>query len=175
VREPAPSIERIGSARRAWVSVRNTTAIFAPLWILSLFLGPTADNGDWADLTWVALGSIYYAVAIVLVLPVFAFTLGRWIDKRTWRSTRKAVLTFGYYGLAWGVVAVGLYGFGGNASGGLLLWLLIPGVAAAVARLLLDVRSVSWTIISWVVYVFAMLPVLYVLLIQLTGGFNIEV
>jgi hypothetical protein len=85
------------------------------------------------------------------------------------------VLTFGYYGLAWGVVAVGLYGFGGNASGGLLLWLLIPGVAAAVARLLLDVRSVSWTIISWVVYVFAMLPVLYVLLIQLTGGFNIEV
>ncbi len=122
-REPAPSIERIGSARRAWVSVRNATVIFAPLWVISLLLGPTSKNGDWADLTWVAIGSIFYVVALVVVLPLFAFTLGRWIDKRTWRSTRKAVLTFGYYGLAWGVVAVGIYGFGGNPSLGLLLWL----------------------------------------------------
>ena len=171
-REPAPPIERIGSARRAWVSVRNTAAVFAPMWIASLFLGPADTNGDWADLTWVAIGSVYYVVALVVVLPIFAFTLGRWIDKRTWRSTRRAVLTFGYYGLAWGVVSIGIYGFGGNASFGLILWLVIPGVAAAVARLLLDVRSLGWTIVSWVLYVLAMLPVVWVILVKLTGGLN---
>ena len=68
-REPAPSIERIGSARRAWLSVRNATAIFAPLWIVSMFLGPADHNGDWADLTWLAIGAVYYVVALVLVLP----------------------------------------------------------------------------------------------------------
>ena len=171
-RDPAPSIERIGSARRAWVSVRNASVIFAPLWIGSLLLGPASTDGDFTDLAWIAMGTFYYVVALVLVLPAFAFTLGRWIDKRTWRSTRRAVLTFGYYGLAWGVVAIGLYGLGGNAGAGLLLWLLVPGIAAAGARLLLDVRSVAWTIISWVLYVLAMLPIIYLLVIQLTGGFN---
>ena len=171
-REPAPSIERIGSARRAWVSVRNASVIFAPLWIVSLLLAPAPTGDDFADWAWIAMGSFYYVVALVLVLPAFAFTLGRWIDKRTWRSTRRAALTFGYYGLAWGVVAIGVYGLGGNAAVGLALWLLTPGIAAAGARLLLDVRSVAWTIISWVLYVLALLPVLFLLLIQLTDGFS---
>jgi len=69
-------------------------------------------------------------------------------------------------------VAIGIYGFGGNASFGLILWLVIPGVAAAVARLLLDVRSLGWTIVSWVLYVLAMLPVVWVILVKLTGGLN---
>ena len=70
------------------------------------------------------------------------------------------MLTFGYYGLAWGVVAVGLYGFGGDVSVGLLLWLVIPGIAAAVARLLLDVRSVWWSGVSWWFYLLAMVAAL---------------
>ena len=164
-RDPAPSIDRIGSARRAWVSVRNTTALFAPLWAASLFVRPANRNGDWEDLAWVIAGMIFYVAAVLVVLPLFAFTLGRWIDKRTWRSTRRAVLTFGYYGVAFGVAAVGLYGLGGNAGVGLVLWLLIPGVAAAGARLLLDVRSVGWTIVSWVLYVLAMTAVLAVLML----------
>ena len=45
-------------------------------------------------------------------------------------------------------------------------------VAAAVARLLLDVRSLGWTIVSWVLYVLAMLPVVWVILVKLTGGLN---
>ena len=170
--DPAPPIERPGSAVRAWVALRSTGAIFAPLWVASLFFGPTATNGDWADLTWVAIGTLFYVVALVIVLPAFAFTIGRWIDKRTWRSTRKSALTFGYYGLAWGAVAVGIYGFGGNASFGLLLWVLIPGIAAAVARVLLDVRSIAWAVISWVLFVLALLPALYLALVQLfRGGF----
>ena len=82
------------------------------------------------------------------------------------------MFTFGYYGVAFGVVAVGLYGLGGNAGVGLVLWLLIPGIAAAAARLLLDVRSLVWTVTSWVLYVAAILPALWALLVQFTGGYN---
>lgn len=169
MREPAPSIERIGSARRAWVSTRNATSIFAPLWVGSLFLGPKHVGDSWADVTWVAIGAIFYAVAVVAVIPAFAFTLGPWIDKKTWRSTRRAVTTFGYYGLAWGVVAVGVYGLGGATGFWLLLWLLIPGLTAALARLLLDVRSVGWTIVSWTLYVLAVFAALYLIAILLTA------
>jgi hypothetical protein len=151
------------------VSTRNATSIFAPLWVGSLFLGPKHVGDSWEDVTWVAIGAIFYAVAVVVVIPAFAFTLGRWIDKKTWRSTRRAVTTFGYYGLAWGVVAVGVYGLGGATGFWLLLWLLIPAVAAAISRLLVDVRSVGWTIVSWTLYVLAVFAALYLIAILLTA------
>ena len=158
-REPAPSIERIGSARRAWVSVRNASVVFAPLWIGSLLLGPRPPTATGPTSRGWRSESSSTSSRSCSCCRCSPSRLGRWIDKRTWRSTRTAVLTFGYYGLAWGVVAVGLYGLGRQREhraaavaadsrdrGG--------GGAAAARR-----SQRRWTIISWVLYVLAMLPV----------------
>lgn len=167
-----PSFERPGSARRAWFGVRNTAAIFAPLWIGSLFFGPESTGEGWADLTWVAIGTLYYVAALLVVLPAFAFTLGRWIDKRTWRGTRRAALIYGYYGLGWGVVALGVYGLGGNPGVGVAMWLLIPAIAAAGARMLLNVHSKVWTVISWLLCVLAVVPAVLLVIGQMTGSLS---
>ena len=61
-------------------------------------LGKPASSDNNSDLTWAALGTVFYIAGLVVVLPIFAFTLGRWLDRKTWRDTRRAAVRFGIYG-----------------------------------------------------------------------------
>lgn len=164
----SPASERPGSPQRALAGVRNTGAVFAPLWVAAILLGKPASSDNNSDLTWAALGTVFYILGLVVVLPIFAFTLGRWLDRKTWRDTRRAAVRFGIYGGGFGLLAILIYGIGGGPTLlGIVMWVAVPAVAAGAGRLLLDVRNKAWLAVSWVVFLVALLPVAYVIVAKL--------
>lgn len=138
-----------------------------PLWVgaavAAQFAADAADT--WESIVWIVVAVLGYVSATMLVIPVFAFTVGRWIDRRSAaRSRNGAVLTFAAWGGGLGVLtALVIAPAGGIAWLGFVAVALAPAIAAAVGRLLLEVRGAGWSVLIWTGYVGAIALALFVL------------
>lgn len=154
-----PALDRPGSAARAWLGCRATTAALLPLWFAATFVAQFAveEADGWEGLIWIVVAMLAYIVATMLVIPAFAFTVGRWIDRRTAaRSRAGAVMSFAAWGAGLGLLsALVIAPAGGIAWLGFVAVALAPAIAAAVGRLLVDARGAGWTVLIWTGYVAA--------------------
>jgi len=148
-----------GSAARAFLGWRTTASALLVFWGPLPFMWRLILQGSdpFADLAFVLLAVMIYGAAIFLVIPLFAFTLGRRIDRRTSPlGLRRSVISFGLWGAGFGLIVVLLGGFGLTPLGAALLF-LSPTLAAVVGRLLVEVRGRGWAITWWVTFTLAVL------------------
>lgn len=128
---------------RAWIAVALTAPLFALLFLPSLLLVEVfpASGDGWAELAYAALGLFAYAAGVLVVLPVVAHTVGRFVDARTRdTSTVKAGVVFGVLAGALGsVIAVPMTLDGQVGVTPLVSYVAAPALAAFLTRVLLPV------------------------------------
>jgi len=174
---PAPSsLDRPGSAARAFLAWRTAATATLLVWIGLLLLASSATttSDGWDELGWVALVIITYAVAVAGVIPAYVFTVGRWLDRRTApRGTTHSAFVFGLQGFGFGVlISVPLVVDESVTMLGLAAFFLAPILVAAAGRLLVELRGPVWSAVFWATFVLAMVPALYMLVVQVAlGGF----
>ncbi|PKQ25937.1 MAG: hypothetical protein CVT64_07835 [Actinobacteria bacterium HGW-Actinobacteria-4] len=128
---------------RAWVATALMVALFAMLFIPSLLLIDVFHDSTrvFQNITYALVALIAFAVTVVVLIPVGAHTLGRYIDARTREgSDLRAALIFA--GVAAGIGSVMAVPFTLSGSVGvlpLLTYMLVPGLAAFGTRMLLPV------------------------------------
>jgi len=144
-----------GTASRAFFAWRTTASAMLPIWAGIPFLSTAVlrNPEGFQDLAFVLLAILTYCAGVFAVIPLFAFTVGRWLDRRSaevglWRS----VATFGLYGAGFGLVLVLLLGFSALTPLGVLVLLLAPTLAAVVGRLLMELKGRAWYIIIWATF-----------------------
>ena len=148
-----------GSAKRAFLGWRSTASALLFLWAPVPFAWRVLiqEPEGFEDLAFVVLAVLAYAVAVVVLIPAFAFTIGRAVDRRTTpRGVRRSAISFAIWGAGFGLVMVLLVGFGATALGAAVL-LFVPALAAAVGRLLVELRGRGWAIAIWVTFTMAVL------------------
>ena len=141
-----------GSAQRAFLGWRTTASAMLPIWGALPFLSDELMRGGdgFQDLAFVILMLLGYCAAVLVVIPAFTFSIGRWVDGRTARrGTRRAVIVFGIYGLGFGVLLTLLLGPAALTPMGVVAMLAAPTLTAIVARLLVQLTGRAWFIILW--------------------------
>lgn len=128
---------------RAWVATALMVALFAVLFVSSLFLLRYFVNpaGGLADLAYVVVALFAYPITVVVLIPATAHTLGRYIDRRTrgW-SHLQAALVFAVVAAGIGSIVGGPLALtGGVGALPLINYVLVPGLAAFGTRMLLPV------------------------------------
>ncbi|PKQ25936.1 MAG: hypothetical protein CVT64_07830 [Actinobacteria bacterium HGW-Actinobacteria-4] len=128
---------------RAWVATALMAALFAMLFIPSLFLLRVFANPTegFADLAYVVVALFAYAITVVVLIPATAHTLGRYIDRRTstWPDLKAAMLFAGVAAMIGSLVAVPLTLDSGMGPLPFINYMLVPGLAAFGTRMLLPV------------------------------------
>ena len=60
---------------------------------------------DMDDIGWFIMAALAFVLGALLIVPAFAFTVGRWLDRRTSdRGLGYAVATFALMGLGFGII-----------------------------------------------------------------------
>ena len=152
-----------GSANRAFLAWRTTASAMLLFWIPLPLLAESIprDSEGFQDLAFVLLAILTYGVGVLVVIPLFAFTVGRWIDRRSAvGGLRRSVVTFGLYGLAFGLVLVLLLGFSALTPLGVLVLLLAPTLTALAGRVLMELKGRAWYIIIWATFALAVVMAL---------------
>jgi hypothetical protein len=80
------------------------------------------------------------------------------------------VLTFGIYGLGFGIVVLLLAGVSGLTALGALVLLVAPALTAVAGRLLVELRGAVWNLIFWVSFALAIGAALAVMLSMALSG-----
>jgi len=141
-----------GSAQRAFLGWRTTASAMLPIWVCVPFLSDVLMRGGdgFQDLAFVILALLSYCAAVLVVIPAFTFSLGRWLDGRTARrGTRRAVIVFGIYGLGFGVLLTLLLGPAALTPLGAVVMFLAPTLTAVAGRLLAQLTGRAWFAILW--------------------------
>jgi hypothetical protein len=147
-----------GSLRRAVLGWRAAASLMLPLWAPLPFLAEWASRSTdgFEDLAFVTLMLIAYVVAVLFLIPAFALTIGRWVDRRTAPlGLRRATVIFGIWGFGFGLALALVLGVSALTPLGIAVVLLVPALAAAGARLLLELRGLAWEIILWAMFALA--------------------
>ena len=134
-------------------------------WLPLIFIGPRVLKTveGFQDLAYALLVTLAYALGVVVVVPLFVFTLGRWLDRRTApRGLGRSVFTFAIYGFGFGIVFALLLGMGGVRPLGIATLMVVPLLSAILGRLFVELRGPAWYAVFWVVYVLAMFSALIV-------------
>jgi len=168
-------VERLtpGSAARAFLAWRTTTIAMLPLWMglasLASRANPAGDTMD--DLGWVFMSIVLYTAGVLVVVPAFAFTVGRWVDRRTaTQGLGYAVAMFALCGLVFGIIVGTGILLGGDANAlGVAALVAAPAIAAAAGRLLCELRGAAWSAVLWVLFAIALVPILLALGAALGG------
>lgn len=150
---------------------RNTASVMLPIWFGLPFLTGGASRADdgWYDLAFVLLMFMAYCVGVLGVIPIFAFTVGRWLDRRSApRGVRSATLTFALYGFGFGLFLALLLGFSGLTLLGVAVVVLAPTVTAAAGRLLMELRGRVWGIVLWATFGIAIAAALALIITTLS-------
>jgi len=154
-----------GSVARAFLAWRTTATAMLLLWIPLPLLGPQTlkSTEGFQDLAFVILTVIAYAVGVLAVLPLFVFTLGRWLDRRTApRGLGHSVFIFAIYGLGFGIALALLLGLGGVTPVGTAALMAVPLLSAVAGRLLVELDGRAWFYVFWVTFTLAMMAALAV-------------
>ena len=168
-RDLRPRNETPGSAARAFLGWRTTAAAMLPLWIglasIAQLANPSGDDLD--DIGWLILTALTYGLAVLLIVPAFAFTIGRWLDRHTAaRGLGYAVTIFALVGLGFGIIVGAVIGADGDATAvGIGALVAAPAIAAAAGRLLCELRGPVWSAVVWVLFVIAVAPALLVVVV----------
>jgi len=135
-------------------------------WLPLIFIGPRVLRTveGFQDLAYALLVTLAYALGVVVVVPLFVFTLGRWLDRRTSaRGLGRSVFTFAIFGLGFGIVFALLLGMGGVKPLGIATLMLVPLLSAIVGRLFVELHGRAWYVVFWATYVLAMFSALIIL------------
>jgi hypothetical protein len=172
---PVPALERPGSAKRAWRGVVATVAVGMPVGIGLLWLcAQVIPPAEWDDLQFIAYGVISLVVGLLIVLPIVAFTLGRWLDSRA--SRPGPVVRFGVAGLVFGLVPMGLAFSDLAHAWAALAYFPVLGLATgALGRALFEasLTSRAWRVIMWLLFGVSCLPLAWSVVVQASGGYGI--
>lgn len=164
--------ETPGSVARALYGWRATASVMLPIWVgvLALSSFSVRTNDAWQDLAFVVLVMITYVLGVLVVVPLFAFLIGRWLDRRTApRGVRRSVTWFAIYGFGFAIVLVLLFGLSGLTWIGASTLLFAPTLAAAAGRLLVEVRGRVGSIVLWVTFALAIAVALGITLTLIAG------
>lgn len=156
-----------GSAQRAFLGWRATASALLPIWaLIPLLTESLVQEGDgFQDLAFVLLSLLIYCAAVLVVIPGLAFTLGRWLDRRTApRGLRRSAISFGLVGFGFGLVLVLLLGLGALTGLGALVVLLAPTVAAVAGRLIVELKGTSWLVIIWGAFALAVMAAIAIIM-----------
>jgi len=151
---------------------RGTAAAMLPIWFALPFLARQVleTSEGFQDLAFVILMFIAYCVGVLAVIPAFAFTIGRWLDRRSApRGVRSSATTFGLYGFGFGIFLMLLLGFNGLTPMGIAVVVLAPTLTAVAGRLLLELRGLVWEIVLWAAFGIAV-AVAFALIITTLGA-----
>ena len=161
-RDVRPSNGAPGSAARAFLGWRTTAAAMLPLWIglASIAQVATVSGDGEDDIGWMAMTAFLFLLGVLLIVPAFAFTIGRWLDRRTAaRGVGFAVAIFAACGLGFGIAVGAVIGAGGDATAvGIGALIAAPTIAAAAGRLLCELRGPVWSAVVWGLFVIALAP-----------------
>ncbi len=149
-----------GSAARAFLGWRTTASALLFVWGVVPFGWRfiLRDPEGFEDLAFVLLAVFAYGAALFVVIPAFAFTLGRWIDRRTTpRGLGRSLISFGLWGFGFGLVMVLLVGIAALTPVGIVVLLAAPTLAAVIGRVLVELRGRGWAITFWVTFTLAVL------------------
>jgi len=172
---PAPDSQHTpGTAARAFLAWRTTVAAMLPVWIglASIATSVSSSGDDIDDFGWILMSVFVYGLSVIVVVPAFVFTVGRWLDRRTsQRGLGYSVATFAIVGMLFGVIIAVVIGTDGDASWlGIGALVAAPAIAAAGGRLLCELRGAVWSGVLWAVFIIAVVPsVLLVGLYALSG------
>ena len=152
-----------GSSRRAFLAWRTTAAAMLIVWAGLASMAPLAHQGDSSeDFGWMILTALLFIPGVLIVVPAFVFTLGRWVDRRTSeRGLRFAVAIFALCGLVFGIAAGAMVAASGDVTAlGVGALVAAPAISAAAGRLLCELRGAVWNGVVWTLFVIALLPIL---------------
>ncbi|MGC4174642.1 hypothetical protein [Demequina sp.] len=161
-----------GSVGRAILGWRATASAMLPIWIGLVFLSPSASrsNEGFEDLAFLLLMLITYCLGVLVVVPAFAFTIGRWSDRRTApRGLRASLIPFGIYGFGFGLMLALLLGVSGLTPVGVLAVIVAPTLAAVLGRLLVELRGRLWNYVLWGTFGVAVAVALALILTAVTN------
>ena len=163
-----------GSAARAFLAWRTTAAAMLPVWIGLASTASVANTSgdDLDDIGWFIMSALAFVLGVLVIVPAFVFTVGRWLDRRTsQRGLGYSVATFALVGLAFGIIFGVVIGLEGHVTLiGIISLVAAPAIAAALGRLLCEVRGAIWSGLVWAVFIIALVPsVLVVGLYALSG------
>lgn len=173
---PTPAIERRGSARRALRGLIATFAVGVTLGTVLLYVcAQYVPNREWDDLQFVIYGVLTIVVGFALVLPAAAFTLGRWLDRRTaGASELEAAIRFGVAGLFLALVPLGL-AFGNlvHSFAAVAFFPVLGFAAGFLGRGLfgLGLRGAGWRVVTLVLFLLALAPLVYFLATLAVGAY----
>jgi len=173
--DPIPAIERRGSARRAFRGYLATVAAGVPLGSALLWLcAQYVPNSEWDDLGFVIYGMLTIVFGFGVLLPIAAFTLGRWLDVRTARaSEREAAVRFGVAGMILALVPLGLaFGQLFHSVAAIAFFPVLGFAAGALGRRLFELgrRRAVWRVLTLVLFLASLAPILYLIATYLVGG-----
>lgn len=141
-----------GSTSRAFLGWRTTASAMLPVWVGVLFLAPSAvrTTEGLQDLAFVVITLLTYGFGVLVVVPAFVFTIGKWLDRRTApRGLRRSLIVFGLYGLGFGIALTLALGPSALTGVGVAATLLAPALTAVAGRLLVELKGSAWFYVIW--------------------------
>jgi hypothetical protein len=170
---PVPALERPGSAKRAWRGAVATFGVGMSVAFVLMFPAARLATGD--SLQFVVYAMISVGFGLTVVLPIVAFTLGRWLDKRSaGSSTRGAMVRFAVAGAIFAAIPVALAFTDVLRDGwaGIPYYVVVGALAGGLGRGLfeLGLRRVEWRIVAWVLFAAGLAPVLWMAFVQASAG-----
>jgi hypothetical protein len=164
-----------GSVARAFLAWRATASAMLVVWLPMPFIAPSfpRSNDGFQDLAALLLVIFAYAAGVVAVIPAFAFTLGRWLDRRTApRGLGHSVLIFSLYGLGFGILLAMVLGVSGLNPVGILALVAAPLLTAVAGRLLIELKGRVWFFVLWGMFAIAITIALAMVMSVVLSGFG---